>query len=266
MSAALSSLRVGRFTSSEVYKLLSLDNKGAGFGKPALTYIRQKQYERKLGRSIHNMSMGRPTSWGKIGELRAFDLLGTAYSLNSDETLPHPSIECLCGSPDGFKYGAEKTIIDIKSPFTLASFCELVEPIYSGLKGIEAMNWIRDNHDSGEAYYWQLVSNAMITGSTHAELVIYCPYQRELDEIRKIASDAPPEQSAEYYWLNFASDHELPYLIEGGHYSNVNIIRFEVPEADKKMLEQALSMAEKILAPSILIAHQDNGVTIVEQA
>lgn len=268
MSATLSNKRTGKFTSSEIYKLMSLDRKGTGFGKPALTYIRQKQYERKLGRSIHGAMTSRATSWGHLNELRAFDMLGTEYSLNSNETLQHPSIDCLCGTPDGFKYGAEKTVIDFKSPFTLGSFCELVDPIYSGLTGIDAINWIRDNHESGDAYYWQLVANSMITGCTHAELVIYCPYERELTEIRLLADDAPAEVASDFYWLQFAYDKELPYLIEGGYYKNINIIRFEVPETDKRTLEYAIEKAEQILNPQphVLLAHNENGVTIIEAA
>lgn len=265
MSASLSQIRVGRFTSSDIHLLRTLDKKG-GFGKPALSYIKAKRYEKRLGRSIHVNAHSRPLSWGHICELIAFDKLGTAYSLNSDETIQHPAIDCLCGSPDGFKYIAEKTVIDIKSPFTLTSFCGLVEPIYSGLTGRDAMMWIRNNHDSGEAYYWQLVSNAMITGCSHAELVIFCPYESELDEIRKAAADAPPELSAEYYWLQFANTNELPYLIEGGHYKNLNIIRFELPEEDKRSLEFTIREAEKILHPPVFIAHREEGVTIIQQA
>ncbi len=39
----------------------------------------------------------------------------------------------------------------------------------------------------------------------------------------------------------------MPYLIEGGHYKNLNIIRFEVSEEDKKALTERVIKAGKML-------------------
>jgi hypothetical protein len=50
-------------------------------------------------------------------------------------------------------------------------------------------------------------------------------------------------------WINWASDDELPYLIEGGHYQNLNIIRFEVPQADKDFLTKRVIELSKFLEP-----------------
>lgn len=247
MSTLLSKDRVGSFTASDIHKLMSKDKAGTGFGKPAFTYIKQKQYERKLGRSITVNTNSRPTSWGKLNELRSFEMLGTEYSINSDETLKHPTIPNLSGTPDGFKHQTPKAVMDFKCPFTLLSFCEFVEPIYTGLKGMDAMNYLRKNHDSGEAYFWQLVCNSMITGCTHAELIIYCPYERELDEIRIMAMDAPPEIASDYNWLNYVGNSELPYLIEGGFYKNINTIRFEIPQDDIDALTAAVLKANELL-------------------
>lgn len=44
--------RIGRFTSSNIWKLTTLDRSGKSFGAPALTYIEEKRAERSLGRSI----------------------------------------------------------------------------------------------------------------------------------------------------------------------------------------------------------------------
>jgi hypothetical protein len=98
------------------------------------------------------------------------------------------------------------------------------------------MNVIRENHQMGEKYYWQLVSNAIITGSKFAELIVYVPYLSELEKIRKFATEADIDNTYRYYWVSNAIDEELPYVADNGFYKNVNVIRFEVPEEDKKLL------------------------------
>jgi len=80
-------LRIGNFTSSNIYKLLAKDRSGKGFGKPALTYIEEKNMERILGRSLATESDARPLQWGKLCERFVFESLSTAYTLCSDVTL-----------------------------------------------------------------------------------------------------------------------------------------------------------------------------------
>jgi hypothetical protein len=48
-------------------------------------------------------------------------------------------------------------------------------------------------------------------------------------------------------WINWSEDNDLPFLVEGGHYKNLNIIRFEVPEFDKKLLTERVKEAGKLL-------------------
>jgi hypothetical protein len=49
------------------------------------------------------------------------------------------------------------------------------------------------------------------------------------------------------FWLSMAKDDELPYLQDDGYYKNINIIRFEVPEADKLLLTKRVLEAGKYL-------------------
>jgi hypothetical protein len=221
--------------------------------------------ERLLGRSISTDLGGKPVLWGKLLEPRLFDMLGLEYTYCSDDTQVHPTIPYWSGTRDGYK---EDTIIDEKCPFTLKSFCQLVQPLYEGETGMVAMNNLRVNHPDGEKYYWQLVSGSILSGTKYAELIIYMPYLSELDEI-KIMADGNPK----YYWLNFAGEDELPYLIDGGYYRNLNIINFEVPEWDKRILTEAILKAgemllgNKVLPPSVFVAGHDKEVdaTIVTQ-
>jgi hypothetical protein len=199
--------------------------------------------ERLLGRSLSDETNARPLTWGKIVEGRVFELLGLEYSLSSSETDPHPTIEYWSGSKDGKKEGVEGgCIIEIKCPITLKSFCQLVQPLYQGLTGSAAMDSIRENHKDGEKYYWQCVSNAVINNTKHAELIVYMPYFSELVEIKKMADGIPNA-----YFITMGGDDELPYLIDGGYYKNLNIISFEVPQSDKEALTANVLKAGKML-------------------
>lgn len=244
-------LRIGNFTSSEIAALMSNGKAKDSFGKPAYTYIAECNLERRLGRSIDNESNARPLSWGHLVENRVFDLLGIEYQLVSKETIGHPTIEYWSGSPDAKKFDEGKTVGDIKSPLTLKSFCQLVEPIYNErlncLPGIVQMNHIRENHKDGEKYYWQLVSNSILTDSKYAELIVYAPYKNELEEIRELARSIDSDKQYLYWWINNATDEELPWLHEGGYYRNINTIRFEVPQEDKDALTERVITAGEML-------------------
>lgn len=248
--------RIGNFTSSGISALMTNGKKAELFGQPALTYIEEKNMERRLGRSLSVESNAKPLSWGKFLESRAFFLLGLEYSLISQETIQHPEIEDWSGSPDGTK---PNTVLDIKCPITLKSFCQFVDPFYvGGLTGIDWINAIRNGwtdkqgnehskHKSAEDYYWQLVSNAILTDSEYAELIIYVPYLSELDEIRESTSMVDGTDQNKLAWINFADDGDLPYLHDGGFYKNINVINFRVPDEDKKELTSRVIDASKLL-------------------
>ena len=207
---------------------------GETFGKPALTYIKEKNFERKLGRSLTNETNARATSWGKLVEKRAFDLLGTEYRLCSSETIEHPELsEIWAGSPDLIKYDEGRTVVDIKCPYTLKSFCELYE--------IESGEQLKDENTE---YYWQLVSNAILTESKYAELIIYCPFKRELEDMRLLADEVGEDWCK---WIFFSNDYDLPFLIEGKFYNNLKTLRFEVPQSDKDLLTAKIKEAGKLL-------------------
>lgn len=263
-------LRIGNFTSSEIVALTSKDRSGKGFGKPALTYIEETNMERRLDRSLTDEVNARPLIWGKLLEPRVFDLIGLEYMLTSQDTSRHPSIPYWAGSKDGIKHDEGETVMDIKCPMTLKSFCQLVDPLYAGLTGMDAMNAIRENHKDGEKYYWQLVSNACIENTKYAELIVYMPYFSELSDIRMMAHNVSGLESSKHYWIAMANDDELPFIKEDGYYKNINIVRFEVPSSDKKLLTELVKKAGEMLInePSIITVRHDAEVdaTIVEDA
>lgn len=225
------SKRFARFTSSKISALTSSGKQRDGFGVKAITYIQEKKYERKLGRSISQEVNARPLQWGKLCEPKAFENLGLEYTLVSSETIEHPLFkEYWSGSPDGVKDGC---VYDIKCPITLLSFCKFYD--------CETKEQLIDAHDDGEKYYYQLVSNAILTNTNKAELIIYCPYKSELDSIRLMADEA------NINWVKYSADDELPYLIDGGYYKNIKIIKLDIPQSDKDFLTGRVTLAIKQL-------------------
>lgn len=236
-------IRNGKFTSSGIVALTTSPTakalkEGEIFSVGGLTYINEKRFERKLGRSLDSGDTGRACWWGKVCEQQAFNVLGTEYSISSTDTEIHPNYENWVGSKDGEKHVIEKTIFDIKCPYTLKSFCEFAE--------CKTIAEVRKNHKDGEKYYWQLVSNACITGATHAELIIYMPYFDELEDIKDLAYNWQIDQN-KVAWIGFATEGDLPYILRDGYYKNLHIINFEVPQTDKDFLENIVVEAEKLL-------------------
>lgn len=224
---------VGNFTSSQIYKLMTVSTDKKSLGKPALTYIEEKRMELRLGRSLQKENGSYECSWGKLVEKRAFDLLDTSYELVSADRLNHPTLLHWTGTPDFLK--DEDTVGDIKCPFTLKSFCTTVDvfPIAEKVKVVKP------------EYYWQLVSNSILTGRDVAELVVYVPFFSELAEIKTMAWQS--EDDLKVDWLKWISDDELPYLMDFGHYTNKNILRFEVPKEDKELLTETVKKATELL-------------------
>lgn len=214
--------RVGNFSSSEIYKLTKLNRKGDDFGQVALTYIKEKAMEKKLGRSLRPFTFSKPTSWGTFVESIAFDEMGLEADLVSDKRLYHPEIDNWTGVPDY----VGKVVGDIKCPWTLDSFCNMYE--------------MEDLKSDKPEYYWQLVSNSILTGIDTAELAIYCPYQGDLKRIRQEASN-----SEEHSWIAYSQD--LPYLIFGNFYNSIKKHTFEVPKEDKDFLTEQVKKANEIL-------------------
>ena len=233
------SSRVGNFSSSEIHNLMS---KGRGAwalnntGKPFNTYIRNKVWEARLGRGLHQRQNSRITTWGLFVEKIVFDKLSLNYELVSKTRYTHPHIKRWTGMPDVITRDKSK-VSDIKCPWTLTSFCEMVDAMAEGFEALKAIK---------PDYYWQLVSSSVLTGIDTAELIVYVPYKDELEEIKEAANTHSWDGSLsenDVAFINFASDEELPYLKRGGVYQNLNHLEFKVPEEDKELLTARVEMA-----------------------
>ena len=73
-------MRIGNFTSSEIFNLMANGKKEGELGAPALTYIKECNMERRLGRQLENDQNARPTSWGNLCEGYVFSMLPLSLS------------------------------------------------------------------------------------------------------------------------------------------------------------------------------------------
>lgn len=256
--------RAGNFTSSEIVNLVAMGKrpmtdeelaarpkKGKGssttqvddtskFTTAGLTYIADKNLERRLGRSLHTETTSRPTDWGKLLEIYVLEhILGMEYKPISSETVSHPDISFWAGSPDARKFDDGGTVIELKCPHSLKSYCTFAD--------CSTMDEIREKHPDGESYYWQTVSNAILLNARYAEFICFCPYKSEIPALRELTQSLDTDEQSKYSWVYWAHSDDLPYLPDGGYYKNLHIIRFEVPEADKQLLIGRVLQAGNLL-------------------
>lgn len=225
--------RVGNFTSSQMYRLMS---KGRGnwslenTGKPYESYIKEKLREVRTGRPIQTSSSAKPTEWGHFMEKWVFDeKLGWDYALISKKRFQHPELPW-SGMPDLIK---EKSIGDIKNPWTINSFCDLADSIKEGSEALKKTH---------PEYYWQLVSNAILCKVSKVELIVHVPYKDELEAIRE-ATNMFDGDLNKIAFINWANDEDLPYLLRDKYYKDLNTIEFEVPKEDIKLLTERVKMS-----------------------
>lgn len=238
-------------------------------GESAITYIHECNYERRTGESLDRDTFAKPTMWGKLCEeyfQSKEEYGGIEYTQRPDEPIVNPEHPYHTGTPDRTKF---ETVGEIKCPYTLKSFCDLVAPLYEGLEGMDAMDAIRfgytdkkglphKKHPDGEKYYKQIVSNAVILDAKYkemgiderakyGELEIFMPYETELAEIQELAHNQKGGVESGYYFIAMGDTKDLPHLKDGGFYKNRNTIHFEIPQADKDALTERVLMAGKLL-------------------
>lgn len=232
-------MRNGNFSSSEIWKLTTLDKKGDSFGKPALTYIKEKQFEQKLKRSLSVRKDSRATLWGNFLEQRVYELLPNTYRLigqRGDSSLFHENIPYWCGKPDLI---SPLKVSDIKCPEPKA-FCELIDVLDAGYDSFKENN---------PEYFWQLISNAILTKSEFIELIVYLPYESELEAIREMAENFNGDEFWKYRFIYESDKSELAYQPEDSAYKNLNLYEFKVRPEDMEFLTSKVISATNYLEP-----------------
>lgn len=224
--------RMGRFTSSNIWKLTTSDRSGKYFGAPAKTYIEEKKAELSLGRSIDLGADSDALRWGRVMEYYAHKFhLDLSYTLCSKETVIHKKYNFWSGSPDAFtsQKACEIKCFEPKKYYLLAS--ALIK-----LKNKEIS--IEDFKNDFKEIYWQVVSNSILLNKPICEIIAYMPTYSQLLEIREgwevdnyisslgvtLSEHVGVDFQKFHYQIN-RSDFNLPFIPE--HSDFPNFVKFE---------------------------------------
>jgi hypothetical protein len=227
--------RVGNFTSSQVYRLMATARDKASPGAPFFSYVEEKRYERKLGRSLDTDAYSRPMAWGELMEKRVFDLIGLEYKLISQETTHHPTIKGWSGSTDLVAPGIK--ISEVKG-YQLKKFCAYQEVLKS--RDIERLK-----KEFAQEYY-QIISNAIIHQVPKGEAILYAPYESEMIDIKTLAENEDIDQW-KYRFIYEGAPYELAVLPNDSGYDNLTVFEFEIPQEDADALTTRVKMAIELL-------------------
>lgn len=244
MSVIENPKRVGRFTSSQIHKLMTNGDQKNGTGKPFVTYVEEKRMERRLGRSLDLGKGNSSTAWGDLIEFFLFKehrefKESFEYSLQSKTTLIHPSYEFWAGSPDLIVSGKKdiEKVAEVKC-YEPKKFCAYADALLLNDVGVLKKDFPQE--------YWQIVSNACILGVNCGEAILYMPYRKDLNAIREwIETTELADEMHRYRYIAELDDHRLPYVPENSKYTDLVQFEFEVPEVDKKALTERVKLAEK---------------------
>ena len=154
--------RIGKFTGSEVWKLMG----AKGLGKTGETYIYEKAAEFLTGVPVKPEFQAASTQWGidHEAEAKGYFEAATGLKIISSETLTNGEIT---GTPDGIIEGNEIGF-EIKCPFNSGNH----------LKNL-SMSKALDLLDLHPEYYWQVTSYMWLTGLTKWKFCSYDPRFKE---------------------------------------------------------------------------------------
>ena len=235
--------RIGRFTSSQIWKLMT-DGRGEnGLGAPAITYIEEKRAERCLGRSIDLGAHSPALVWGKVMEVVGFEQeMGLDYSLCSTETITHPKYNFWSGSPDA---RTVNKAVEMKC-FYPKAYYELSRDLM-----LEDLQKIKANH---KEIYWQVLSNSILLGLNKAEIIAFTLKEKQLIEVREklLNTDFAMEKLGmkdwQVRWIYEKELYELPYIPGNIQWPNCVKFEFDVPTEDVIALTKRVLLAEKMLS------------------
>lgn len=230
--------RVGNFTSSEIWKIMTNGKQKNGVGAPCMTYIEEKRLERRLGLPLKQEVHTKPISWGNIIEAYVHENhLGLEYESVGKVTLEHPTIKCWKGSPD-FKSVSKRVIAECKA-YERKRFAEYADSILAN-----DVELLKTNHPEE---YWQLVSNAIILGYDKIQPILFMPYKSELNKIREFASNIDSADQWKYRYIVEGNDSDLPYLLDGGYYTNLVTQVYEIPKEDIEALTNRVLLCAEMM-------------------
>jgi len=204
-------LRVGRFTSSEIHKIMEcgwrpmtpeelaarpktgIGSKTTRVPDPSkmsdrgMKYIYAKVAEILTGRPKPSSSYAYPIVWGKETEAEAVEFFEKKYSIQCEQVGFQPWGDHAGGSPD--RLIDEHSGLEVKCPFLPENQIEYL--MLTDIWDLKAVH---------PEYYWQVVSLMLFTGRKHWYFCTYDP--RMIDDKHKLTT-------IEFNWYKIEADVDL---------------------------------------------------------
>lgn len=165
-SQAWRDVRCGKFTASEIYKLMTeprskTDKEAGKWSEGAMTYIKTKVAE-ELTNLVHQESNAYPLVYGQDMEVNAKEYLRDVKGYDIKEVGFVPFTDHAGGSPDG--HIGEDEVLEIKCPFNSANH-------------VEYLTWKKpeDMFDKKPEYYYQIQSNILFAKRNVGRFVSFDP-------------------------------------------------------------------------------------------
>jgi hypothetical protein len=243
MSGMNNEMRSGHFTSSMAYKLIKKGTGNKEFSAPGLTYIQEKQIERRMQSCLDGGAHTQTLAWGNFMELMVYSVLGLDYQISSKETTLHPVFgDFWSGSKDLYtenpKTKKMESIAEIKC-YQKKNFALYTDCILKKDTEIFKKDFPKE--------YWQIISNALINEVEIGEAISFMPYVSEAEAIKEMANDYEGADQWRYKFIRDLPVADLPFIPDGGYYKNINKFAFIIPQEDRELLEARMIQANNLL-------------------
>jgi hypothetical protein len=225
----LSKIRIGNFTGSNAYKLCASLKSGQP-SEAFFTYVKERMFERSLGRSLEMGAHSNAMTWGAFLEPRVFENLSSDYEMVHKESFAHPDYPFLVSTPDFLVRGVKDSELKCFEPKNFASYVTALLT--------QDTEKIKAEHPKE---YWQIIQNATVLGYPKGEAIAYMPYESEMEEIRELANDPTYYEPLgllgwQVRFIQEKENHELAVLPNDSKFKNLNVFEFEIPIDDKYFL------------------------------
>ena len=235
--------RVARFTSSKISVLTVLGKGEFGFGTGAITYIKQRLKELKIGRGLTLPIYKQDMVWGKLWEVYVHWQLGLEYKLIIDKTTIHPKYAFWSGSED-FQVEIDGGCVSELKCYQMDKHIDYAECLQK-----QSISLFRENF---KEEYWQIVSNSCIHNTKYGEAIAFMPTEAQLLEMRELLENTDyvekhlKDDPWKYRFVYEKDLYDLPFIPSHSDFPSMVKFRFEVPIEDKVFITKQLINADKL--------------------
>lgn len=222
MSITQTKSRIGNYTSSQIYRLM-------GSKRVKETYKEEKELERKIKMAIKEDVGSRSSNWGTIMEYYVNEnYLPIGWNAWTSGTIESKEFENWSGTPDIY---SEDAIGDIKC-YGRKKFAQMASVI--------ALNDLEIFKKQFPDTYWQLTSNAALADKNKCMVLIYLPYEKELDDIANWVANYEIDHPWKYRFISESESWELPCQSNDSDFDNVITFEWYLVKEDVEALKNEL--------------------------